>query len=613
MCGISGFNFEDKSKITKMCEILQYRGPDSSGQFIDSGISIGMTRLAIIDLQTGNQPQHNEDYSIWIVFNGVIYNYKELKEILQELGHEFYTQSDTEVIIHSYEQWGYEFLQKLRGPFSFCIYDSLKGIFFLARDHLGLKPLYYFFKKGKFIFSSEIKGILLHEVHRKLDINALNLYLSFSYVPSDLTLFENIFKLPPSSYLIFDLKKKEIEIKNYWNLITSINTYKKKEILAAELRSLLENSVKIRLMSDVDLGAYLSGGIDSSSIVALMSKFMDNPVKTFSVKFESEATNNESKYARIIADKFNTEHEELLIKSDCYTIIPEIIWHHDDLIADPASIPIYYLSEFAKEKIKVALIGDGSDEIFAGYSEYNWLSHRKRFLRYIPHVNLNYFLKCCQKIPSFKLQTLLSTFNSFHLEERRFLAPLLYIKDSEKIIKIGDQHEGIDYDVINQGDLITKYSLFDLKYQLPNQYNMKTDKMNMANSIEARTPFLDQELVEWALSIPSDLKLKNNNEKFVLKLAMKEYLPKIILKRKKTGFNTPIDFWLKTGMYEITDLLLDRLSKRSDLFDAYYIEKLKKNKTSSFFSQKIWLFLLFEVWFETFIERDEFMSPASIF
>jgi len=543
----------------------------------------------------------------------VIYNYKELKEVLQELGHEFYTQSDTEVIIHSYEQWGYEFLQKLRGPFSFCIYDSLKGIFFLARDHLGLKPLYYFFKKGKFIFSSEIKGILLHEVQRKLDINALNLYLSFSYVPSDLTLFENIFKLPPSSYLIFDLKKKEIEIKNYWNLITSINTYKKKEILAAELRSLLENSVKIRLMSDVDLGAYLSGGIDSSSIVALMSKFMDNPVKTFSVKFESEATIYDSKYAQIVADEFNTEHEELLIKSDCYTIIPEIIWHHDDLIADPASIPIYYLSEFAKDKIKVALIGDGSDEIFAGYSEYYWLSHRKRFLRYIPHVNLNYFLNRCQKIPSFKLQTLLSTFNSFHLEERRFLAPLLYIKDSEKIIKISHQHEGIDYDAINQGDLITKYSLFDLKYQLPNQYNMKTDKMNMANSIEARTPFLDLELVEWALSIPSDLKLKNNNEKFILKLAMKEYLPKIILKRKKTGFNTPIDFWLKTGMYEITDLLLDRLSKRSDLFDTYYIEKLKKNKTSSFFSQKIWLFLFFEVWFETFIERDEFTSPASIF
>ncbi|GAI86558.1 unnamed protein product, partial [marine sediment metagenome] len=219
----------------------------------------------------------------------------------------------------------------------------------------------------------------------------------------------------------------------------------------------------------------------------------------------SESTNDDSKYARFISDEFNTEHEELLIKSDCYTIIPEIIWHHDDLIADPASIPIYYLSEFAKEKIKVALIGDGSDEIFAGYSEYNWLSHRKRFLRYIPHVNLNYFLKCFQKIPSFKLQTLLSTFNSFHLEERRFLAPLLYIKDSEKIIKIGNKHEGIDYDVIDQGDLVTKYSLFDLKYQLPNQYNMKTDKMNMANSIEARTPFLDQELVEWALSIPSDL------------------------------------------------------------------------------------------------------------
>jgi len=431
MCGICGFNFEDKHLLQKMCNLIKHRGPDDDGYYTDSRISIGMRRLSIIDLNTGNQPQHNENNDIWIVFNGEIYNFIEIRSDLEQKGHSFYTQSDTEVILHAYEEWGKKCVIKLRGQFAFCIYDSRKSICFLARDHMGLKPLYYYFDDERFIFGSEIKSILIHDVPREINLNALDYYLSLRYVPFNLTLFKGIFKLPPSTYMIFDLKDKKVKLKKYWdisfNKINNINT----NIAAKELKALIEESVKLRLISDVPLGAFLSGGLDSSAIVAIMSKFMSNPVKTFSVRFEEGAPINESKYSQFVADYYNTDHTELLVSFPSYELLPDLIWHLDDLIADAAIIPVYLMAKYAKDKITVALTGDGADEVFAGYSgEYR--SQRYEFFQYIPQDLLDFIMKFYDHIPFHKMRLLLSYIKSSQNELERYFRFILKVPDEEK-------------------------------------------------------------------------------------------------------------------------------------------------------------------------------------
>ena len=313
MCGICGYNFEHKKLIKKMCNRIFHRGPDDEGFFIDANVSLGIRRLSIIDLATGHQPQHNENEDIWIIFNGEIFNFKELKNQLEKKGHKFYTESDTEVIIHAYEEWGNNCVKKLRGQFAFCIYDSIKKILFLCRDHLGIKPLYYFFDGKRFIFGSEIKTLLCHDIKREVSRKALNLFFSLKYVPLNETLFKGIYKIPPASYLIFNLKDKTVQIKCYWDLNFQIDREKNTEELAKELRKLLEESIKIRLNSDVPLGVFLSGGIDSSAIVAIMSDLMEEPVRTFSIGFEEQAQVNETKYSRFVAEHFNTDHTEIFV------------------------------------------------------------------------------------------------------------------------------------------------------------------------------------------------------------------------------------------------------------------------------------------------------------
>ncbi|KKL89086.1 hypothetical protein LCGC14_1918240, partial [marine sediment metagenome] len=407
MCGICGFNFEDRMLIKKMSDLIFHRGPDNEGFFIDNEISLGMRRLAIIDLKKGDQPQHNEEEDIWVVFNGEIYNFAILRRELEFKGHIFYTNSDTEVIIHAYEEWGEKFLKKLRGQFAFCIYDSKKRNIFLARDALGLKPLYYYFDGEKFIFSSEIKCILAHKIKKEINRKAFGSYISLGYTFSNLTLFKNIYKVPPSSYLIFNLNNSNLRIKKFWNLDFNIDKTKTEAILSTELRNLLEESVKIRLMSEVPLGVFLSGGLDSSSIVALMNKFSDNQIQTFSIRFEEGAPVDETSYANLVSDYYNTNHTELLIKSSVYEILPKLVWHFDDLIADPAIIPVYFMAKLAREKITVALTGDGADEIFAGYSEKYWL-YGKRAYEFIPQKFYSLIPKIYNFVPSYKFQTLLS-------------------------------------------------------------------------------------------------------------------------------------------------------------------------------------------------------------
>ena len=497
MCGICGFNFEDKSLLKKMCDLIVHRGPDDFGYFADLNVSLGIRRLSIIDLKTGHQPQHNENEDVWIIFNGEIYNFKELKISLEKKGHEFYTDSDTEVIVHAYEEWGEACVKKLRGQFAFCIYDSLRKILFIGRDHLGIKPIYYFFDEKRFIFGSEIKTILCHDIKREVSRKALNLFFSLKYVPLNETLFKGVYKVPPASYLIFNLNTKEIQIKNYWNLVFQTNSGKTEEQLVRELKNLLEESIKIRLGSDVPLGVFLSGGIDSAAIVAIMSNLLEEPVKTFSIGFEEEAQVNETIYSRFIADKFDTEHTEIIVKSSSYELLPKIIWHLDDLIADAAVIPIYLMAKHAKQKMTVALTGDGADEVFAGYSGF-YRRQKFNFTNLIPKNIFEFMIKFYDYIPLQILRIGLSYLNQSKTLEDRYLRKIIHIPDEEKSKIFPYKTESIQKlikgEYIKCLDLINQFTNWDLKFQLPNQFNMKIDKMTMAASLEARVPYLDHKI-----------------------------------------------------------------------------------------------------------------------
>jgi len=608
MCGICGFNHEDKSLIKKMCNLIKHRGPNDAGYYIDSMVSLGMQRLSIIDLNIENQPQYDENNTIWVISDGEIYNFRELRKILEEKGHYFYTNSDTEVILHSYEEWNLDCFNKFRGVFATCIYDIERQRLILARDPLGIKPLYYYFKDSKFIFGSEIKCILLHEIKKILNKHALNLYISLNYVINNLTLFNNIYKVPPSSYLIYDLKENELETLKYFHFNFNIDNFNDEITLAKELRSLLNESVKLRLISDVPIGAFLSGGIDSSIVVGLMSQFMDNPVKTFSVKFEKGAPVNESKYAKLVSEYFQTDHTELIVKSNCHDILPELVWYFDDLISDPAIIPVYFMSKLAKKKVKVALTGDGADEIFAGYAEYYRLN-KKNYLKHVPKKPFRYLLpRIYHFIPSPKIQLGVVALHSMISEENEFFKHLMLIKDMEKKTIFPYQVENVQSllknNLLEGLNKTNRYIYHDVSHQLPNFYNMKTDKMSMAASLETRVPFLDKEIVQWSLRIPSYFKLKNKTEKYILRLAVKDLLPPLILKRKKLGFGTPINFWLKTGMNEISCEFLERLEKRNSLIRPEYVQKVRKNRTSNFYGYRAWNLMMFEIWYETFFEND---------
>ncbi len=606
MCGICGFNFENKALIKQMCTLIEHRGPDDEGYYIDSAVSIGMRRLSIIDLNTGNQPQHNENNDMWIVFNGEIYNFRELGEHLEEKGHKFYTKSDTEVILHSYEEWGKDCVKKLRGQFSFCIYDANKGLLFLARDHMGLKPLYYYIDDEKFIFSSEIKSILTHSIERKINFKALDFYLSLRYVPFNLTLFDGVFKLPPASYMIFNLKTKQINVKKYWDINFDTFNNKSIDVLAKELQILIEDSVKVRLISDVPLGAFLSGGLDSSAVVAFMSKYMNSPVKTFSVRFEEGAPIDESKYSQFVADYYNTDHTELLVRFPSYNLLPELIWHLDDLIADAAIIPVYLMAKYAKEKMTVALTGDGADEVFAGYSS-EYRAQRYELFKYIPQNLLDFSLKFYDHIPFHKMQLFLSYLYSSKSEMDRYFRFILKVPDEEKRnmipFKTINMKQLITDKLPRNLDLVNKFSLWDLKYQLPSQYNMKIDKMTMAASLEARTPLLDQKIISFSTTIPSELKFNGKIDKYIFRLAMRDILPSTILKRKKTGFGTPVSFWLRKGLKEVSGSILESLEKRK-ILKSRYIKVVKRNRSNHLYMDRAWNLIMFELWYETFLEND---------
>ncbi len=592
MCGICGFNFSDKNLITEMISTLTHRGPDDSGNFIDDNISLGHTRLSIIDLtEKGRQPIHNEDESIWIIFNGEIYNYIDIRALLKKNNHKFYTETDTEVIIHAYEEFGIDCLDKFNGQFSFCIYDKNKNLMFLARDRFGIKPLYYYLKKGLFIFGSEIKSILRYNFKRIINKLALREFFTFRYTLAPNTILNDVYKLEPSHYILFDLKTNYLTRKKYFGLeINENKSYSPKQI-GLELFRLLNNSVRLRMIADVPVCSFLSGGIDSSIITGLASRYNDN-IHTFTVGFE---TSNEFKYARIVSEHFNTNHHELIISNEhVIKYIDKMIYHMDEPIGDAAFFPTLLLSEEISKQFKVVLAGEGADELFGGYDRYKMFLYGRMLSYFLPKIK-------------YRDETLRRLSNLSNKKGKQGYLESICAFNEEEMYKMKITPIRNDLMWLPYGNTMQKMQFFDIKSVLTEDFFMKADKMSSAYGLEERVPYMDHNLVKFAINLPSKYKLYLWNEKFLLKKTFNHFLPKIITKRRKRGYNAPMDYWLKTVLRDRFHELLEEKShtlyKKNVIINLFNkLKNSKENYKKNFFlAQKCWTAYIFEEWLDNLL------------
>ena len=625
MCGIVGiYNLKgkpvDSFLIQRMTDVLKHRGPDDKGIFCHNQIGLGHSRLSIIDLsKTGHQPMSNEQRTLWIVHNGEIYNFQELRKTLTSLTHKFKSKSDTEVILHSYQEWGINCLERFNGMFAFAIWDEKKQELFLARDRLGEKPLYYYCDQEKFIFASEIKAILQdNSIQRKLDSQGLVNYFTFGHSIAPDTIYKGIKKLLPGHYLI--LKNGKIEIKQYWEASSDRRKEedKGKEYYQQGIRELFEKAVKKRLISDVPLGVFLSGGIDSSSIVAMMAKCNVSPIKTFSVGFNVKGKEfNELSDAGIVADYFKTEHHQVVLEElDLVNTLNKLVYHFDEPFGDAANFPVFYISQFAKKYITVALTGDGGDEIFGGYRRYIIEKNHSKFLVLNWLLRNSLIKEFANSLPKFrrvkKLVEILPikddllrytnwlTFFSKEMRNQFFRNGLL--KNEDNPLKVYRRY----FPQNNSQDLLKIFMYLDQKILLPDCYLEKVDKPSMAAGLETRAPFLDHHLVEFANSIPSKYKIKGLKTKYIFKQAMKDFLPEQILRKRKHGFSVPINLWFRGKLKDyLFEVIFDKKTKSRGYFNFDYIEKLYKSyqEKNQPFDSQLWLILNFELWHRQFIDK----------
>lgn len=591
MCGICGFNWEDRSLLQKMNSILEHRGPDDHGYYFNRNISLGHRRLSIIDLKTGKQPIYNEDKTIVVIFNGEIYNYQEIKQEL--INHRFYTNTDTEVLVHAYEEYGPDFVKKLNGDFAFAIYDSNKKQLLLARDRLGVKPLYYYFNDNKFLFASEIKSILQNEeIKREVDNEVLKNYLTFRIVPDGNSLFKGIRKLSPAHYLIY--KDGKVSIHKYWD-IDYWELRNSEDYFIKKLKYELKEAVKRRLMSEVPLGVFLSGGIDSSAITAIMSKLIEEPVKTFSVGFGTTDPKEELKPSKLIADHFKTDHQEIIVQEDTFKLLPKIIYHYDEPVADPAAIPTYIMSKYTKPKATVILVGEGADEQFAGYEHFKFLLLNKKtrfvpnfikksLVNALPKKTLNRFFKYAQSLGEEGIKRFQKLLTHTDDKAQSYLDIISFF-DKDELKELGIDHNlSQELNPIyfnNNNKFLNQLLYIENKILLPEEKLMKMDKIPMAHAVEARVPYLDHNLVEFAATIPVNLKLNGFTEKYILRKAMQNDLPKFTINRKKERFFVPIDNWLSGELMDIAKNLLSKENMSKHNFNYDYIEKMFNNYNKS--------------------------------
>jgi len=583
MCSISGFTWNDLDLIKAMNKILSYRGPDDTGVYLDDKISLGHNRLSIIDLsKAGHQPMSNNDKKLWIVYNGEVYNYLEIRRTLEKKGYRFNSNTDTEVILKAYEEYGEQCLKMFNGMFAFAIWDMRNNTLFIARDRIGIKPLYYYYKNENLIFSSEMKAILLHDIKKEIEIQSLNSFLTYRFIPSNKTMVKGIKKLMPGYYM--KLNAGKLEIKKYWDMVWEIEN-KPENYYLNLLNKLLKNSVEMRLKSDVPLGAYLSGGIDSSLVVAINSQLRETPVETFTVGYGHET--DEFKYARIISDYLSTNHHEIILDyKEIAKSLPTIVWHMDEPHSEVTMIPLYFLSEYSKKIVTVVNTGEGADEIFSGYPYY---------------YPGSYMFK---PIPKFiKSKFYLWYYPPFKQNERKEIF-LNKIKDDNTLnwFLNGKQSKNLPDEFLN------RILLFDIKHELTNWELNRTDKMTMAFSMEARVPFLDHRIVELCSKLPIRYKQPNFIGKYILKKLALSYLPKEIVLRKKQGFTTPEHSWIKYALEDKFEEIF--LNNKKPFLNYDFIKKLiYKHKLSAQqkrfqrYSFQLLSLLFFDLWYEIFINN----------
>jgi asparagine synthase (glutamine-hydrolysing) len=602
-----------------MLQVLHHRGPDDAGVFFDQDFALGMRRLSIIDLNGGKQPIGSEDGSITTVFNGEIYNYRSLRKELESRGHVLATASDTEVIVHLYEDFADGCVQHLRGMFGFAVWDSRKRRLLLARDRLGIKPLYYTEAGGRLIFGSEIKAILQHpSVQVVLNLAGLSNFLSLKYVPAPQTMFEGIHSLPPGCLLICDASG--IQIRRYWDLSfdNHDNGHAREDVYAEQLEALLLESVKLHLMSDVPFGAFLSGGVDSSTIVALMSQFLSEPVKTYSVGFEGDGEKfSELPHARLVANKFQTDHHEVLIRpAHLMQLAERVVWHLDQPLAEHATLANYMVAELASRDVKMVLTGEGGDELFAGYARYAG-ERLSRFFQRIPKAVTSAALAVSSRLPGLRRQKLALYALSQPEEAARFVNwfPLFNSEMKQALISrdLKESLQGYDADSVFAEHLassdatepVNRMLYVDTKLWLPDLLLARGDKMSMAVSLEARVPLLDHKLVEFAASLPQNLKVKGLVRKYLLKKVSRRWLPQEIIHRKKQGFPMPASLWLRNEARAfMRDVLSASALRRRGLFNAVFVERLMAQHESGFadHGSLLWGLVSMELWQRAFMD-----------
>lgn len=625
MCGIAGFiSIEDKRgderriKLDAMCRVITHRGPDEQGMAIEGRAALGMRRLSIIDIKTGQQPIYNADRTKLIVFNGEIYNYRELKKDLEARGHKFRTNSDTEAILRAFDEYGTGCLKMLRGMFAFAIWDTVEQSLFIARDRVGKKPLFYTVTAaGDFVFGSELKVLLTHGgVSREIDNSALDAYLTFGYVPEEFCIFKSVHKLAPGHFAKF--KGGEVRTEKYWDFDYSREPIKvKEEQIAEDLLVKLRDAVGVRLISEVPLGAFLSGGVDSSAVVGLMSQIMDQPVKTFSIGFREDSF-DELKYARVAAKHFKTDHHEFILTPDFVEAVDDLIWHFDEPFADPSTLPTYMVSKLAREFVTVILSGDGGDELFAGYTRYV-VDQKRRGLGRLPRAIRERIIRpFSEALPHhasgknylFNISLdaaarYIDNISQFNLPRKRRLYAGSHRSKMNGGFGVGEAVYGEIAGSVSTGNPTDNLLYLDSKTYLPADILTKVDRMSMASSLEARSPLLDHELIEYVTRIPTSLKLRGGETKYIFKKAVESFVPREILYREKQGFGMPISEWINMQLKDrIRADLGDKLTRERGYFDVTYINVLLDEHASGRrdHSHALWTLWMFELWLRRYID-----------
>ena len=618
MCGICGYvGLDDKELLKRMCDVQRHRGPDAEGLYQDGEVGLGNRRLSIIDLATGDQPLHNEDESVWVTFNGEIYNYVELRQQLTSKGHEFYTESDTEVLVHLYEEYGANMVNVLRGMFAFGLWDSENRLLMLARDRLGKKPLYYAKLDNRLFFASEAKGILQYEEYvPTVNLEGIDYFLSYGYIPSPLTAFQGINKLPPGSLLLYE--DDEVITKSYWDL--SFPTQPQRDdaqTVLAKLHEVLRDAVRLRLRSDVPLGAFLSGGIDSSTIVAIASRLAGSSLKTFSIGYDNDAY-SELPFAKSVASQLGTDHYELILQPDAFKVLPTLVWHFDEPFADMSAIPTYFVSRLARSHVKVALTGDGGDEMFMGYP---WMADPQRNLPTRLKIRLLSLKRKAQAAIKREPQTPPLTLGD------RYVLRVSKIDESELeqiYTQRGKENRSIQhtsnyllkqFEVVQKlaGDNLSQTDYVTIKSYLPEDILVKVDRASMAVSLEPRSPFLDHVVSEFAASIPPEMKMNHKRTKIILRqyAQSQRLIPDQILERQKQGFGIPLENWFADELKVILEkLLLGRESTIRTYIREAYIEALVKDRSNVVSAQRLFCLIMFELWNRMFIDREARSKPS---